>query len=757
MRYIYYKTQEESIISGGKMILVKLVRGSVLLSGIVLSSVSAAQDVQVSASGAGAEDPGEIVVTALRREQRLQDVPAAISVLSSQELRAKSQYDLRDYLTTVPGVNFAENNVGGMRITIRGVSDGVGATSPLSGVYIDEAPVTESTAGTLDPDIFDVERVEVLKGPQGTLYGSGAMGGTVRIITKKPVLDSYEGTAEGSLSAIHDGGTMYKIDAVANAPLVTDKVALRVSAGYRYDGGWIYDLPRQKANANTIEKKNVRAQLLLKPGDRTSITLGLLFQDVNSGLPPFDDLVATYNGQPILEYQSGKIYRQSRTSEAWLGSLTINHEWDGISLTSATNYLKKDTQGTFDLTTSQARLVRIFSGATIGPLEGLGLVGPVKNKQFTEEVRIASSGEARLSWLIGGFFSDVRSTLIESFDFSQAPSLTGKLTSDQYYRSYSRTNTRQIAGFGEITYNVTDQLALIGGLRVFNVRQRNISAASGLLNDGDTISDISSETTSSTKKALIQYKPSRDHTIYASAVEGYRNGGPNSPVPQTACGTDLQRYGYSSAPSSYGPDKLWNYEIGSKNSFLGGKAQLNASAFLIKWDKIQNTVALACGLSFTDNTGKAESKGVEIESSVNPVRGLRLAGSLSYIDAKLTQVAQGVAGSPGDPLPLIAKWSWNASALYEVPVADGYSAFIRGEVNHVGDRWNTYRSITSRAVNMAAYTMVSARVGIEGRNWSAAVFATNLTNARSVLYVNPRNYENVGRPRTIGVNVRAGF
>lgn len=758
-QFYYTNSGGDTETQGVNMKLVRILGAGALLSGVALSSVAWAQEAQSSAVDpqAGAIAEGEIVVTALRREQRLQDVPAALSVLSADDLKAKGVSDLRDYLTTVPGVNFGENNVGGVRVTIRGVSDGVGATDPLSGIYIDEAPVSESTAAALDPDIYDIERVEVLKGPQGTLYGSGSMGGTVRLITRKPVLDRFEGVVEGSIAAITGGDMTRKIDGVANVPLVDGVVALRVSGGYRKDGGWIDDLPRGRKNANTIEKKNFRGQLLVKPTDRTSIIAGILYQDDKSGLPPFDDL-APYQGQPIEgDYKSGKIYEQRRDSEAWLASLTINHEWDGATLISATNYLKKDSTATFDLTPGQARLVRIFTGVTIGPDEGLGLLGPTSTKQFTQEVRLASTGDSRLGWLVGGFYSNLKTNLHESFDFSQAPSLDGVLTSEEYYDSNQDQKTEQIAGFGELTFNITDKLAVTGGLRVFQVKQRNITTAGGLLNDGDTFENISSKFSSSTKKALVQYKFSRDHMIFAQAVQGYRNGGPNSAVPLTACGPDLEDFGYSEAPSSYGPDKLWNYEFGSKNTFLGGKAQVNASAFLIKWDRIQNTVALRCGLSFVDNTGKAESRGFDMDVSVQPVRGLHLAGSVSYVDAKLTEVAQGVAGAVGDPLPLIGKWSWNASAAYEHPVAEGMSAFARAEINFVDDRWNTYRSIRARAVKMDDYTTVSARIGVQGDNWSAAIFGTNLTNKRYVLFVNANNYENVSRPRTVGINVRAGF
>lgn len=733
------------------------IRQAALLIGTAILPAMGAAPAMAQSEQPQASEEGEIVVTALRREQRLQDVPAAIAVVSGDDIKAKGAQDLRDYLTTVPGVNYAENNVGGMRIAIRGISDGIGGTDPLAGIYIDEAPVTETSAGSLDPDIYDVERVEVLKGPQGTLYGSGSMGGTVRIIGRKPLLNRVEAALESTFGTISAGGTTRRLDGVVNIPIVEDRIAFRASAGFRHDEGWINDLPRNRKDANTVEKRNARAQLLLQPTDQTSIIVGVLYQKDDIGLPQFDDLTRTFQGRTVEEYESAKIFRQSRNSEATLASLTVNQEWDGMTLTSASNYLSKDLQATFDLTPGQSRLIRILTGVTLTPSEGVGLTAPVKTKQFTQEVRLASSGNQRLGWLIGGFYSDVSNDVVEAFDLSQAPSLNGVITADEYYKSTQNRDTRQIAGFGELSYEITDALSITAGLRVFGVRQKSVIRGQGLLNGGDTFATIANSFSSSTKKFLVEYKASRDHLIYAQAVQGYRNGGPNSAVPLSSCGAALTEAGYTSAPENYGPDKLWNYEIGSKNTLLGGNAQLNAAAFYIDWTQLQNTVALSCGLSFTTNAGRAQSKGFEIDASVRPVRGLTLNGAVSYADAKVKEVAPGVAGRVGDRLPLTAEWSWNASAVYEHDISNNVSAFARAEVNHVGNRWTTFQSITARAINMPSYTTIGARIGVRSDNWSVALVGANLTDERYILNVNPNNYEFVGRPRTLALNMRVGF
>lgn len=692
----------------------------------------------------------EIVVTALRRDQRLQDVPAALAVLSAEDVKAKGAQDMRDYLTTIPGVNYAENNVGGMRVTIRGISDGlVGSTAPLAAIYIDEAPVTENALGTFDPDIYDVDRIEVLKGPQGTLYGSGSMGGTVRIIGRKPELNVFEGAIEGTLSSVNDNAMGERVDGVINMPILQDHVALRMSAGYREDAGWIDDVTRNDDDANTVEKRNARAQVLFQPADRTSVTLGFLYQDEDRGLPPFDDL-------SLPKYQNGRIYRQGGDSDGQLFSLTLRQDWDAATLTAASNYLEKDSSATFDTINTRAVLARL-AGVTVTPSDGIGLLALGGITQFTQEVRLASTGDSRLGWLVGGFYSDAKTDLTEAFDLSQAPSFSGVITGREFYESHDRFDTRQIAGFGELTFKFTDQLSMTAGARVFEVRQDFSNQSTGLLADGDSAFEQRVEQSSSTKKFLLQYQANPDHLVYAQAVQGFRIGGANGPVPTSTCGPDLEEAGYQSAPAGYGPDKLWNYEVGSKNALLDGRVQLNAAAFYVDWGDIQNTVGLLCGLTFVTNAGEAESKGIELETAFRPVDGLTLNLSTSYIDATLTSIAPGVAATEGDRLPLTAKWSGNLSALYERDLRGDLTGFVRSEVNYVGDRWNNFRSVGARAVLMDSYTTVSARLGVRTDRWSVALFGTNLTNEYFVLNVNFPSYELVGRPRTIGVNASVAF
>lgn len=698
----------------------------------------------------------EIVVTALRRTQKLQDVPASLTVVSGDQLAAKGAQDYTDYLNAVPGVTYADNGYRGSRVVIRGVSDGLVATDPLTGMYIDEAPVTQGDQPTFDPSLYDVERIEVLKGPQGTLYGAGSMGGTVRVIMNKPQIGRFEGAVEGTYGATAHGGDLYRVDGVLNAPLGDDFAALRIVGSYRDEDGFIDNVHpgREREDVNSVEKKNVRAQLLLKPQDRTSVLLAFMYQDEDLQGTPFSD-------QTLARYEQDRVYAQTGPGDTSLSSVTIEHEFDWANLTSATNYLDKNSAANIDATTFFGGLVGALTGIAVGPNEGLGITTDVDFRVFSQEVRLASSGDNRLRWLVGGFYSDERSTLAQEFDLREAVAVSEQFTGADLFTSRPQSKERQLAAFGELTYEFTDKLSATVGLRGFEIRTDSSTTSGGILNGGNTTTSMHAKSSSATQKYLIDYKLTSDNHIYAQAAQGFRAGGPNDVVPTSVCGADLADLGYASAPSQFEPDKLWNYEIGSKNVFLDRRLTLNAAAFYIDWDKIQSNIPLpTCGFDFTANAGTAVSKGFEIEAVVQPIDGLNIAASVGYTDARLTQAAAGTTAADGDRLPLAARLSWNVSGQYDFPVGPNLSGFARVEVNRVGDRWSQFESSTGSTL-MDTYVATNLRLGLSGQNWSTAIYAANLFDEYIVTYVPVLGtgvaYDVVDSPRVIGVNVRYSF
>lgn len=698
----------------------------------------------------GVTDMQNIVVTAFRREQQLQEVPAAISVLSGETIRSQGAQDFRDYLTTVPGVNFTEGNTGAMRVTIRGI--GALGNDPLTGIYIDETPITESYFATLDPDVYDLERVEVLRGPQGTLYGSGSMGGTVRIITRKPELNWFEASLDATATSMAHGGWGQRVDGMINVPLVDDRLAFRASAGYRTDDGWIDNVFIDESDVNTVEKKNLRAQLLYQPSDETTVTLGLLYQGEDHDVTNIQD--------PSLEgFRISRSFRDFGGSDARLFSLTAEHDLGGATLTSASNYMSKDTFIASDAGAGIRGVIDMLLGVGLQPDEGVGVRSDTEFELFTQEVRLASNAGERFDYVVGGFYSNATADVLQIFDFVQAPSAGAVQDGSDFYTSAQQYSTRQVAAFGEVTFHANEYLSFTAGLRAFEFNQRNTNHASGTLNGGvsTTVGDVTSSSTQ--QKYLVEFKPTGENLLYAQASQGYRNGGPTGDFPLAACQAALDELGYTTVPKSYGPDKLWNYELGSKNTLAGGRVTLNGAAYYVDWTDIQLDARLGCGFGLAINAGKAVSRGFELETVIEPFQGLTLAAAVAYTDAEIKRSAPGVSAGDGDPIPYVADWSWNASAQYRFPLPNGFDMFLRGEVNHVGNRWNDTRSIGPAALLLDSYTIAGLRVGVSRDNWTTALFANNLFDERVVTQRTSGGLpmETVGRPFTVGVTTRFTF
>ncbi|MBL4831062.1 MAG: TonB-dependent receptor, partial [Aliivibrio sp.] len=629
-------------------------------------------------------------------------------------------------------------------------------TASLAGIYIDEAPVTETRQPTFDPSIYDVSRVEILKGPQGTLYGSGSMGGTIRVILNKPRLDSFEGQTEGTIGSVSHGGINYKLDSLLNIPIITDKLGVRVVGSYRNDSGYIDDTLRNEKNSNSVEKKNIRIALRWRPSDLTTIDAAYLYQKENLGTPNFSEAMP---GDP--KYTQRRQYRQTGPSETELYSFTLTHEFSFGSLVSSTNYLDKFSAANIDATNAFRGIMGAITGVLIPTSEGFGINTEGNYEVFSQEVRLASSGDTAVEWLIGGFYSEVKNGFAQYADLSYAPSVSSLLTGKQVFDSLENEKTRQLAAFGEITWNVSEKLALTAGLRVFDIDQNVEQFGSGILNGGSTQDVLEAKSSSINQKYRIAYQPNADSLLYAQAAQGFRQGGANGQLPQSLCGGDLADLGYSKTPSQYGPDDLWSYEVGSKNTLLDSKATLNASAYYTKWSNIQNLVSLpTCLFSFTGNAGAAEIKGIDLDASIQPIDGLSFGAALSYIDAKISETAPGIRPHVGDHLPFVAKWSWAVNARYEFPLSSFITAFAYTDINYVGPRWNTFEGNGVAAALLPSYYLANLRFGIIKDNWTASIFATNIFNKYYAInrrISSVQTYDVVGEPRVIGVNLKLTY
>ncbi|MGR4890743.1 TonB-dependent receptor domain-containing protein [Sphingopyxis sp. LARHCG72] len=693
------------------------------------------------------DPPAEIIVTALRREDRLSEVAAAITVLQGDVLQSGIRSGTRDYLTAIPGLGYTENTLRANRIFLRGVSDGISTGDPVTGVYLDEIPVTETFQASFDPGALDLERIEVVRGPQGTLYGAGAMGGTVRLVTRKPDLYEAEGYVEAAVDMTRGGGTGRRAHGVVNLPIIPGRLALRALVGGDHDAGWIDETARGEPNANSVDIRQARVQLLWAPGDDMHATLAMHRQEREAGIPSFED-------RDLPEGQTFRNFRQGETSRADVYSFVLSRDWDGVSFVSASSLLRKRTASRTANTLTPLLAAAIDVKLTPGEDAGVDFSG--RSRRLTHEMRIVSRSETRLHWLAGVFYADDRLRFDQYFDLSQAPSLAAAAGEAGLFSLAQTYRARQQALFGEFSFDLSPRLSAVAGLRLAHISQTGAGIAGGLLNGGPVSFRQKVSTSSLIQKYQLRLETGEGRSLYAQASQGYRNGGPAGNVPFDLCATGLAEIGRNAAPVSYRPDRLWSYEIGTRNRLLGGQLIVNGALYLVDWRDMQTAQALPCGFSFTVNGGRARSKGAELEVTFEPLRGLRLDASASFIDARRTRSLPFTAVRAGDPLPFVARSSWNLSATYRWRAATARSPFVRVELNHVGKRWSPPAPASAGFFEMPAYTTINLSAGVDISAWSAALVANNITDARPIYRRTPV-YDYVAAPRTLAVRISRSF
>lgn len=678
----------------------------------------------------------EVVVTAQKRRETLQDIPLAISAVNAEALERSGSRSFNDYIRSVPGVSFVDRGPTENKLVIRGVSDGPFApTAPTTGVYIDETPVTEPNRNA-DLNMFDVERVEVLRGPQGTLYGAGSMGGTVRVILNKPAVDAFAASADTTFASTRHGDESYAVNGMVNVPIVTDKFAVRAVAYSREDGGFIDDVARgiEDVNKATVEGGRVLARLVAT--DNLTVQAGVTYQKIDADGRPQEDLA-------LGDLQQRRIFAEHLDSTFELYNLQIDYDFGVASLVSSTSYYDKDAFNSVDYSD--------FLSAAVGlpVVLPFGIENDNGFENLVQEVRLVSSDEQRLRWIIGGFYSDQDSSARQ---FVGSGELGLPLP---IFDATTNSSTRETALFGELSFDFTDRLRGTVGARWFDVSQDYGVTQAPSLQGGSSIPETDASDSDVNLKFHLAYEISPDNRVYAQAAQGYRIGGINPPAgPQCPA-----------AAGSYGPDTLWNYELGSKNTLLDRRLQLNAAVYYIEWSDMQVAQTFLCGSRAVQNAGKSTSQGVEVELRIAPVKSLEIASSLSYSDTELEQVAAGVPYIEGSQLPGVPEWSGSVAAQYSFPVAS-LGGYVRLDWQYVGnsisdfDDTSTLASIESYA--QASYSIAGLRVGVQADRWEVALFLNNAFDEKAYTFVRDLAVpgvltSTVNRPQTAGVNLKARF
>ncbi|HEV7436907.1 MAG TPA: TonB-dependent receptor [Pseudorhizobium sp.] len=738
---------------------------------------------------------GDIVVTANRRASLVSDVPIAISAFTQSTLDQKGIRDVSDLSRIAAGVTFTPGWGGSTNISIRGISSSVGAGT--TGIYIDDTPIQVRALGASDtatnayPAVFDVARIEVLRGPQGTLFGAGSQGGTIRFITPEPSLRETKLYVRSEAAVTEGGDPSGEIGAALSVPLVEDVLGLRVTGYARRDGGWIDRVDYGSGavtdeNSNAADTRSLQASLLFKPTSTLTISPSVYYQqrkqrDASLVWREFSDPSAG-------EFKSGQALRQPTEDSYYLYSLKASLDLGGVSIFSNTSYFDRDNNLALDYSNYTAELL---GGDYRVPYQiGVTSVATVANRQkvFSQELRLQSNGDTRLTWVVGGFYQSAKQSA-RQVSATSIPdvlplALYGLTTEELFglpalqpgninYFGNDDARDQQIAGFGQLDYHLTEQLTATLGVRVARTTFTSSNAQGGPFNGGPSSATARQVETPVTPKIGLQYKPDRDLMFYASASKGFRPGGGNNPVPVNPCAADLQALGLTRAPATYKSDSVWSYEVGAKGSTLGRKIQFETSAFYINWSDIQNAVNLAnCGFAYIGNLGKARSKGFDVHVTAYPVQGLTLDAVVGYTSAKFLDTVlgsaipgggQAIITAAGDPLA-VAPWTIALSGDYSFGISAGeqLDGYIHGEFNHTsgysfgGETTASYDPFVTRRdmTNLA-----SIRLGVRKDEIDASIFVNNVFNSQDRLATTHNTVESglfrdaYFRARTVGVTV----
>ena len=553
----------------------------------------------------------DIVVTAERRQSTVQSTPLSITALTGEDLARRGISNIADLSRAVPGIAIRYAGPGQTEVAIRGLSS-TGGASPTVGFYLDDTPLTapaEATNGkvVIDPALYDLARVEVLRGPQGTLYGSGSEGGTVRLITTEPKLDQFSGTVDVDGSGTLGGSANGAVNAAVNVPLASDVAALRVVATYKHNSGWIdrivedpfplgtnngcqpttfYGCARGDVADGHIVKvhKNVndeqlwggRVELLLRPTPNLKVLTTVLYQKINQGgANTFD---SPPGSNPIEAHYQPADIKEPFEDRFTLISNVLSYNMGFADVSASTSYWTRRESQTQDASELYQNL---FSLPNFLTATSQSLTESAPSQQFSEEIRLASRNKGRLKWIVGAFYSKFSSTLavdgatpelsFESAGGSAANPNGVTYTADVPY------HIRQVAVFGEASYQITPSFEATVGLRHFNFANSLNYTLTGIFGPtGNTVPDtgrVVSTDSGVTPKFNVSYKPSRTLTIYATAAQGFRAGGVNLPAPVTgpgSCLPYLSSIGLSQSPLTFNPDTIWNYEVGERLGCLMG-------------------------------------------------------------------------------------------------------------------------------------------------------------------------------------------
>lgn len=753
----------------------------------------------------------EIIVSAEKREESLQKVPISVAALSGETLDKLGTDSLNDYFRYVPGINYAPISTGergGQNIIIRGVSNtrltGVdsAASSATTSFYLNEIPVT-----LIDPELFDIKRVEVLKGPQGTLFGAASMGGTVRIITNEPNTHEWEGRAEATAQS-RDGNIGERLNAMINMPLVEGVLGARLVVYQRYDDGYIdsikpgladttqqlypsvpgFDLLGAQTGLNISEATNTtkahgaRFSLAYSPTSQLRISPAFVYQKIDKG--DFDTFDANLNSGFVKK----RFVPEPQSQSFALSSIEGSYDFGPVQLVSATGYFDRDyfegsdqTIGTFVQFGGTPVTASCPAGNCIAATGSMGT--SIHTNSFTQELRLQSTRNSssdllnRFDWVIGAYYSR------ETRDGEQlwlAPGFTANAArqiqalNDTIFASTWESLDTNKSAFADIGFRITEKLKVSAGARHYDQSQRTARQLIGPLQGAafattPQLTFVSTSSKGVTPRYTVSYQLTNDVLTYASAAKGFRAGGGIIPVTEPACIPVIEQQNLQAFTSGFGPDKLWNYEVGAKTTWADGRFSVNGAAYHIKWDELQQGISLGqffnsdCTRALTANVGNAEIKGGELELRALATDRLLIQGSAAYTRARISGVDPAArVGFVGARLQNVPDWTGMVSIEYLFPnlVREG-QGYVRADHTYRGDVTSVVGSPTNPLLALPSSSNTGLRAGVDWSSLNVEVFVTNVFDKVQLLAANPgiggatthvANY-----PRTVGLKLAKSF
>ena len=747
--------------------------GSLVFAGAAPLPVLAQAQSPPQPIGATPAKPGDfvmandIVVTAQKRAQKVLDVPASVSVVSGLQLERMQSTQLADWAGYVPGLNIIDNGAPGeTTIAIDGVGP-LGAASEV-GLYVNDTPIGSSSSFegsngfSIDLMPYDLDRAEVLRGPQGTLYGASTMGGLIKYVLSGPSLTVFSARVGGDVFGVQNGsGPGGGGRAEVNLPLIDNTLGLRISGYDQTTPGYIDDLTTGQKGDNPLHQAGGRVSALWEPTPDIALEVSAIYQKSHAANESFVALNQT-TGQPLGGDLSNLNTRaEPYTQELQLYDATFKWDLHWADLTSITSYQQFNNDTVQDFTNYIGVYLADFGGTAPGQSD---FFENYRLQKFTQEVRLASPTGGRLEWLVGAFYTHetgVNDETINAYDASGAflPALN-PLEFVQLPSTYE-----EAAVFGDATYHFTNWFDLTAGLRYAHNNQTFTELEGGLLVNPAAPTMAALDLPGKSGEGVVTYSVSprvhlnHDTMLYARIASGYQPGGPNAILP-----------GSTGIPNQFNSATLTDYQAGLKATFLDGHATADLSAFYIDWTRIQVSVLIG-SQSVLENAGAARSQGMSFSGTYAPIHGLTLGANLAYTDAYLTTPVASIGAGAGARLPGVPLWGGSLTADYSFTINSQWRGVAGAGYRYTGSQFSDVEGSTSNGAPQGypvkAYQVVDLHLGAIHAGWSVSLFAKNLFDDRA--YLAPSNYFNdalgqpidirapVLQPRTVGVSLDTSF